>query len=354
MNFKVEYDGKYIYPSDELSDYMKTIIGIRIYVDKIYEDETTVYGSLKDIPITMKKVFETWLILPSTNSYWGETCGISWEWYPHLNFININNSFWESIGEKKSDISNYNFYIDKIEDEKYYMKIHYFSNGNEKKILKIGTVTDWISPKKPWRIIEKDDIPKKIDEKMIIFTNTRHILENFSNENSKKDIINLCNEIMNLDILSQTRNEVSITEAQSKQRCMDFQKIRNIMIVDDIPLNRKILRRRLLSIDIFDIRKLVILDASDGQEAVNLFKTYSGKFDFILMDCIMPIMDGYDATKTIIEYCETENIKKVPIIAVTATIDEENKKKCHGCGMEFIIKKPCTIGEIVNAIKSCI
>ena len=95
MAFKAEYDGKFIYPDDKFSDYMSKPIGMKIFVEKIYEDENKVYGSINDIPITMKKTSDSWNIRPSTNSLWGKDNNrqILWEWYPNLNYVYISSLF---------------------------------------------------------------------------------------------------------------------------------------------------------------------------------------------------------------------------------------------------------------------
>jgi CheY-like chemotaxis protein len=67
-------------------------------------------------------------------------------------------------------------------------------------------------------------------------------------------------------------------------------------------------------------------------------------FDVILMDCRMPQMDGYLCTKHIKEL--SGRTKKIPIIAVTADIMDENRKKCMDCGMSDFLEKPFTFEEL--------
>ncbi len=83
--------------------------------------------------------------------------------------------------------------------------------------------------------------------------------------------------------------------------------------------------------------------AKNGKEAVEMFnlKTY----DIILMDLMMPIMDGFKAT-SIIRNSEKNKDKKTPIIAVTANALDNEKEKCLKIGMDNFMNKPFSIEEL--------
>ncbi len=83
--------------------------------------------------------------------------------------------------------------------------------------------------------------------------------------------------------------------------------------------------------------------AKNGKEAVEMFnlKTY----DIILMDLMMPIMDGFEAT-SIIRNSEKKKDKKTPIIAVTANALDNEKEKCLKIGMDNFMNKPFSIEEL--------
>lgn len=79
--------------------------------------------------------------------------------------------------------------------------------------------------------------------------------------------------------------------------------------------------------------------AENGQEALNKFLHV--KYDFILMDCMMPVMDGFQATTKIREIeKERHEIKPIIIFALTANAGEDDKKKCLASGMNDFISKP--------------
>src|SRR5574344_441790 len=77
----------------------------------------------------------------------------------------------------------------------------------------------------------------------------------------------------------------------------------------------------------------------NGQEAVNEYQT--GNYDIILMDVKMPVMDGYEATKTI-RKIEKENGRgeRIPIIAMTANNMYEEIQECLSIGMDGFLPKP--------------
>lgn len=78
--------------------------------------------------------------------------------------------------------------------------------------------------------------------------------------------------------------------------------------------------------------------AENGQEAVNKFLHV--KYDVILMDCMIPVMDGFQATRKIREIEKEKNMKPCLVFALTANVGEDDKKKCLDFGMDDFIPKP--------------
>ena len=88
----------------------------------------------------------------------------------------------------------------------------------------------------------------------------------------------------------------------------------------------------------------------DGQQAVELFKEKpAGTFDAILMDLMMPVMDGYTATRTI-RSLERSDAKTIPIIAMTANAFQEDAEKCIAVGMNAHLAKPLDIEKMKTII----
>jgi len=89
----------------------------------------------------------------------------------------------------------------------------------------------------------------------------------------------------------------------------------------------------------------------NGQEAVNEYQT--GNYDIILMDVKMPVMDGYEATKTI-RKIEKENGRgeRIPIIAMTANNMYEEIQQCLSIGMDGFLPKPFMTDDVKSVIEN--
>jgi CheY-like chemotaxis protein len=116
------------------------------------------------------------------------------------------------------------------------------------------------------------------------------------------------------------------------------------LVVDDIDINREIL------MEFLSVTNIAMETAENGQEAVEKFKSRGeGYFDIILMDMQMPVMDGCSATEEIrrIESKWAENnsnAKKLPIIAMTANVLQEDIQRAVASGMNAHLGKPIEIG----------
>ena len=87
----------------------------------------------------------------------------------------------------------------------------------------------------------------------------------------------------------------------------------------------------------------VVTKAWNGQEAVDIFrKSRPGEFDVILMDIMMPEMDGLEATRTI-RNLDREDCKKIPIYAMSANAFDEDVKRSLASGMNGHLSKPVNL-----------
>ncbi len=114
-----------------------------------------------------------------------------------------------------------------------------------------------------------------------------------------------------------------------------------ILLVDDNVLNAKIMLY-------FLQEKYKVTCAYSGTEAINLFN--EKHFDAIILDIIMPEMDGYDTARAIRKIEMEENRDKmIPIIALTANIYDSDRIKCIEAGMNDFMVKPINLN-ILNDI----
>jgi signal transduction histidine kinase/CheY-like chemotaxis protein len=107
-----------------------------------------------------------------------------------------------------------------------------------------------------------------------------------------------------------------------------------ILVVEDNKVNQQIVSLNLkkLSID--------FVIANNGQEAVDIYQHQHDSIGLILMDCMMPVLDGFEATKAIRDYEKSEGIEQTHIIALTASVLDDDIKRCFDSGMDDYLPKP--------------
>ena len=88
----------------------------------------------------------------------------------------------------------------------------------------------------------------------------------------------------------------------------------------------------------------------DGREAVRLALAEAGRPDLILMDCLMPNLDGYAATRMIRAHENAHGLKRVPVIAITATASENDRQLCRDAGMDDFLAKPFTDAQLADVM----
>ena len=117
----------------------------------------------------------------------------------------------------------------------------------------------------------------------------------------------------------------------------------DILIVEDNPVNQKLiaflLGRAGYSYEV----------AENGAEALS--RLDHGEFKLVLMDMMMPVMNGYDATKAIRANPKTRNL---PVIALTANAMKGEDEKCRAAGCTDYLAKPYSKDQILNAIQMLI
>ena len=118
----------------------------------------------------------------------------------------------------------------------------------------------------------------------------------------------------------------------------------HILLVEDNELNMEIAEFMLQN------KGAEVTKAWNGQEAVELFrKSEPGEFDAILMDIMMPVMNGYEATK-MIRSLDREDVKEIPIIAMTANAFTEDRIRAKEAGMDEHISKPVDVELLIKII----
>ena len=120
-----------------------------------------------------------------------------------------------------------------------------------------------------------------------------------------------------------------------------------ILLVEDNLMNQKVV--------MFNLKKLNcdITVVSNGLEALETFK--NNKFNIVLMDIMLPEMNGYEITVEIRKFEKFNKVENpVTIIAVTANTYENDKEKCLGVGMDDYLSKPFSAQQLIQTIQKYI
>jgi len=116
-----------------------------------------------------------------------------------------------------------------------------------------------------------------------------------------------------------------------------------ILLVEDNPINQMVARKMLQKLG---------LDpelAENGKEAID--RLQDEKFDLVLMDCQMPEMDGFEATRTWREQEQLSDNAHMPIIAMTANVMEGDRERCLASGMDDYLGKPVRQAELADILQ---
>ncbi len=106
----------------------------------------------------------------------------------------------------------------------------------------------------------------------------------------------------------------------------------------------------LVAMNFLEILGMQAVRAKDGAEALHQALAGEHRPDLILMDCQMPVMSGYQASRMIREQERALGLPRVPIVALTATATDSERQDCLDAGMDDFLPKPCTLEELSATI----
>jgi signal transduction histidine kinase/DNA-binding response OmpR family regulator len=147
-----------------------------------------------------------------------------------------------------------------------------------------------------------------------------------------------------IGVLSKAVNENEtvpkiVTEGIDKEDYASKLRGAKVLLVEDNNLNRE------LVIELMRGCKISVAVAANGKEAVEMIE--GERFDAVLMDCQMPVMDGYAATKLV---RENDRFKDLPIIALTANVMSSDRDRIFQSGMNDIISKPIDVNAMYRTM----
>ncbi len=116
---------------------------------------------------------------------------------------------------------------------------------------------------------------------------------------------------------------------------------KRVLVVDDDPVNREV---AVAALRVMGCRAESV---DDGQRAIE--RAHLGELDLVLMDCHMPGMDGFEATRRLMDI---EAIgSRVPIVALTASVTQEDRRRCYAAGMREVLAKPLRRSELASLLE---
>lgn len=129
---------------------------------------------------------------------------------------------------------------------------------------------------------------------------------------------------------------------EPRSETLDFSKLEKagVLVVEDNEVNQKVIKSLLNKLSI----KPEIVN--NGQEACDFKNKHANSYLVILMDCEMPVMDGFDASKYIRQQENEQQLTNSIIISLSAYSDQSYYRKCMEAGMDYLLNKPVTLKEL--------
>ncbi|AVA37752.1 transporter substrate-binding domain-containing protein [Cupriavidus metallidurans] len=118
-----------------------------------------------------------------------------------------------------------------------------------------------------------------------------------------------------------------------------------ILVVEDHPINREVIGQQLR---LLGYRSTV---CTNGQEAVTALE--ADTYDLVLTDCHMPVMDGFDLTRSI-RASDRPSVRELPVVGLTATVAREEHLLCMEVGMNAFLVKPATLASLQQTIETAL
>jgi signal transduction histidine kinase/ActR/RegA family two-component response regulator len=138
---------------------------------------------------------------------------------------------------------------------------------------------------------------------------------------------------------SRPQSERSAPPGDMLGQASDDVAARHVLVVEDNRVNREVVGAMLAK------SKFKIDYVENGQQAVAAIAA-GRSFDLILMDCQMPVMDGFAATRAIRAWEEADGGRRTPVIALTAGAFDEDRKRCVAAGMDDFLTKPIHLAQL--------
>ena len=150
------------------------------------------------------------------------------------------------------------------------------------------------------------------------------------------------NEEVRLQLIERT-SRASVDSERIEQRAFTPNRTIRILYAEDSMPTQMIVKAFLRKLGNIDVTI-----AADGKKALDAHSAAHSKFDMVLMDCQMPVMDGLEATRRIRALDSSKS--KVPIVGVSSGVEGMSEKECLAIGMDDFVSKPLNMQKLVDVI----
>lgn len=209
-------------------------------------------------------------------------------------------------------------------------------------------IIDWLMPDMNGVEVVRR-IRQRIGDEVPIIILTAYDWTDIEAEAREAGVTAFCDKPIFLSELYYVLQKASSPQQQEPEKIIcynDMFRGKRILLVDDVELNREIAQT------ILEEAGLDVITCSNGKEAVEFIRhSEEGYLDMVLMDIMMPVMDGYEATRRI-RVLPNERLAQIPIIAMTANAFEEDRQAALHAGMNDHIAKPVQIDTMYEIMRS--
>ena len=119
----------------------------------------------------------------------------------------------------------------------------------------------------------------------------------------------------------------------------------HVLLAEDNTQNAQLISELLM------LEGVMVEVAENGQVALDIIKAHPQKFDAILMDLRMPVMNGFEAAAQIRQFEKSQHSKPIPILALTANVFEADKEEAFASGMNAFLNKPLDVEKLLKALQ---
>jgi CheY-like chemotaxis protein/HPt (histidine-containing phosphotransfer) domain-containing protein len=215
-------------------------------------------------------------------------------------------------------------------------------DGMKCESILIDSASDTVEPLSAVDAIRRDHRYRRLNIVLLVDAHERELSEKAPERGA-----NLClfKPFLKTELMSALFLRRKETQKTTLQKTVAKRKVKapiRILVVEDNALIRGLTVRQL---EKFGIETDI---ATNGAEAVEL--TFTNDYSLLLMDCQMPVMDGFEAT---LEIRKRESVKggHIPIVAMTAYAMSGDREQCVACGMDDYLSKPVTMDQLESMLE---